>query len=65
MKVLVTGGSGFLGRQIVEVAEERGHTVYAPRSSEFNLETMQGIAEFFDALPGVDPKIDVVSHSAA
>ena len=39
MKVLVTGGSGFLGRQIVEVAEERGHTVYAPRSSEFNLET--------------------------
>jgi GDP-L-fucose synthase len=42
--VLVTGGSGFLGRVVVARLRERGATVAAPRSADFDL-TQPGEAE--------------------
>lgn len=36
-KILVTGGSGFVGRQVVRFLEERGFTVLAPSSAELNV----------------------------
>jgi GDP-L-fucose synthase len=36
-RVLVTGGSGFLGRVVVERLRERGADVVAPRSAEYDL----------------------------
>jgi GDP-L-fucose synthase len=42
--VLVTGGSGFLGRVVVRSLIDRGATVAAPRSSEFDL-TIPGAAD--------------------
>ncbi|MDP6932661.1 MAG: NAD-dependent epimerase/dehydratase family protein, partial [Myxococcota bacterium] len=37
MKVLVTGGSGFLGRHLVPRLRARGHEVLVPRSAELDL----------------------------
>ena len=43
-RVLVTGGSGFLGRHVVARLRDRGADVVAPRSAEFDL-TVPGAAE--------------------
>lgn len=37
MKILATGGSGFLGRHLLPALEAAGHQVLAPRSSECDL----------------------------
>jgi len=63
--ILVTGGSGFLGRQIVNKAQEAGYTVFAPRSYEFNLKTGGGIIEYFSKLINNGLNIDCIIHSAA
>lgn len=44
VRVLVTGGSGFLGRRVVTRLVDRGAIVSAPRSAEFDL-TQPGRAE--------------------
>ena len=63
--VLITGGSGFLGRQLVASAEQQGYKVFAPRSKEFNLETNAGVSEYFAKLNEDGINIDCVIHSAA
>ncbi len=63
--ILVTGGNGFLGRHIVENAENKGYKVLAPRSREFNLETGEGINEYLNEAVKTYGKIDTVIHSAA
>src|SRR6266700_2560417 len=37
MRVLIFGGSGFLGGSLIPKLREQGHDVIAPRSSEVNL----------------------------
>ncbi|MEO6124171.1 MAG: GDP-L-fucose synthase [Ilumatobacteraceae bacterium] len=44
VKVVVTGGSGFLGRVVVEKLRARGADVVAPRSADYDL-TVPGTAE--------------------
>lgn len=63
--ILITGGSGFLGRQIVYFAKEMGYNVFAPRSYEFNLETNEGIDNYFNKLKNSNNNIDCIIHSAA
>ncbi len=42
-RVCVTGGAGFLGRQIVRLLEERGCAkVFVPRSAEYDLTQADG-----------------------
>ena len=65
MRVLVTGGSGFLGRQIVSAAEDAGHEIVAPRSAELNLETGVGIDTYMHNLSRKNGAIEVLIHSAA
>ena len=64
-KILVTGGSGFLGRRIVSALKEAGHLVFAPRSAEFNLESGQGVADYFSARKREGNAVDAVVHAAA
>jgi len=42
-RVLVTGGNGFLGRQVVKRLEAAGALVTAPRHDDFDLRTREGV----------------------
>ncbi|MBN2789750.1 MAG: NAD-dependent epimerase/dehydratase family protein [Candidatus Delongbacteria bacterium] len=63
--IFISGGSGFLGRQIVTQALEIGYNVFCPRSSEVDIITGMGIKEYFNKLKGKGIKIDCIIHSAA
>lgn len=69
MKVLVTGGSGFIGRHIVEELLEHGYEVkILTRKRLLNIkgaEIARGdITQFDTLLPAMDD-IDAVFHNAA
>jgi GDP-L-fucose synthase len=60
-KVIVTGGSGFLGSFVVEKLQARGaKDVFVPRSSQYDLRSSDGIAKMLN-----DYKSDMVIHLAA
>jgi GDP-L-fucose synthase len=60
-RILVTGGAGFLGRQVCEVLNDcRPACVVAPRSSEFDLRDRDAIERLFD-----DTEPEIVIHLAA
>ncbi len=62
MKVAVAGGTGTVGRHVVEIAAERGHDVAAlSRSTGVDLVSGTGLD---GALEGVEAVIDVVSVNA-
>ncbi|MBM4040462.1 MAG: NAD-dependent epimerase/dehydratase family protein [Planctomycetes bacterium] len=65
MRILLTGGSGFLGCHIVAEARARGYEVLTPRSTEFDLVTMKGVQEYMRNLVGGGGQVDVIVHSAA
>lgn len=50
MRILVTGGSGVLGRQLIPLLTEAGHDVSAPRHAELDLYDPAAVR---DALEGV------------
>jgi len=57
MKAVVIGGTGLIGRKLVEILSERGHQVIAASpSSGVNAVTGEGLDEAFD---GTDVVIDV------
>jgi nucleoside-diphosphate-sugar epimerase len=62
MKVLVTGGNGFLGKHVVPELGARGHEVWAPSSRELDLLRTEPSALEID-LFGL--KIDAIVHLAA
>jgi GDP-L-fucose synthase len=60
MRVLVTGGSGFLGSHLVERLEAAGHEVVVPRSSDYDLRREAEVERLF-----ADARPEVVYHLAA
>jgi uncharacterized protein YbjT (DUF2867 family) len=61
-KIAVAGGTGRVGRHVVEIAEERGHEVVPmSRSTGVDVVTGDGLAE---ALAGVDTIIDASTGSS-
>ena len=52
MKILVTGGGGFLGSHLVERLEADGHDVYVARRADYDLTRWDDAARLFaDARP--------------
>ena len=60
MRVLVTGGSGFVGSHLVERLEADGHDVSVPRSSETDLTDTAATARLF-----TEARPELVFHLAA
>ena len=58
--ITVTGGSGFLGSHVVERLRARGHRVFAPTHSLYDLRDPKHVEVMFDAV-----RPDKVIHLAA
>jgi len=59
-KVVITGGSGFLGSHIVETLRRLGAEVFVPRKKDFNFTVLDACSRCLDLF-----KPQVVIHSAA
>src|SRR5512133_632251 len=60
MRILVTGGGGFLGSHLVERLESDGHDVVAARTADYDLTSMADTQRMFD-----DAGAELVFHLAA
>ncbi|MCL2334936.1 MAG: NAD-dependent epimerase/dehydratase family protein [Endomicrobia bacterium] len=58
-KILLTGGNGFIGKNILESPLAQKYEITAPRSFELNLTDTENVDEFFK-----NKNFDVVLHSA-
>lgn len=59
MKILLTGGSGMVGRNILEHAQARNHEIWAPSHSQVDLLDFQKVCEAIDNF-----KPELVIHTA-
>lgn len=60
MRILVTGGRGFLGSHVVEQLSE-ANDVFAPRSADYDLRDNEAVRQLFSDYPD----LDVVIHAAS
>lgn len=59
MKILLTGASGFIGRNLYEYLTDRNYDVVAPKHSELDLLSLDSVKAFFQ-----ENAIDLIIHTA-
>ena len=68
MRIAVTGGTGFVGRRLIELATARGHQVQAltrrPQEPQIDVEWIEGSLEDRDTLHRLVTDSDAVIHVA-
>jgi len=67
-KVIVTGGAGFIGKQVVRVLKERGvrdADLFVPRRKDFDITSEAAVRRLYDTAFGGKGRTDVVIHLAA
>ena len=68
MKLAVTGGTGFVGRRLIQLAVQRGHDVRAltrrPQDQQKNVEWIEGSLEDREALERLVTASDAIIHVA-
>jgi len=60
MKILITGGSGTLGKELLSLLKDSKNTIYAPSSIELNIFNYANCIEWFDLY-----RPELVIHCAA
>ncbi len=60
MKILITGGSGYIGRNLKRLLTNKGHHVFTPSHSEINLMDYKKLDEYLRC-----NQFDAVIHSAS
>ncbi|MCG3123579.1 MAG: GDP-L-fucose synthase [Phycisphaerales bacterium] len=66
-RIILTGGAGFLGRQVRRVLVERGvsdQDIFVPRARDYDLTSEMAVARLYRQAFGTQ-KVDVVIHLAA
>jgi len=58
-QILITGGSGFIGKNILESYLAEKYDIFAPSKAEFNLIDDKSVCRYF-----LDKKFDVIIHAA-
>ena len=68
MRLAITGGTGFVGRRLIDLALERGHEIQAltrrPQDSRPGVDWIMGDLEDRDALESLVTESDAVIHVA-
>ena len=60
-RIVVTGGAGFLGRNVIEKLREKGaKNIFVPRRQDYNLVYMEAVERLYQ-----DSKAEIVIHLAA
>jgi GDP-L-fucose synthase len=57
--ILLTGGSGFIGRNLLESGLSQKYQIFAPRHNELDISDTQSVDDYFK-----DKTFDIVLHSA-
>jgi len=64
MRVLITGGTGFVGPHLVSELSQHGHSVHVPEYPEFDVTKPETIADAFDPAPDAVVHLAAVAHPA-